>query len=192
MYLFSMSTEETEVLAGFDRYMGTMRQVCWLAGAAFMLSEDMKMSAGNNICFAASVLIMALALAVLPVNEKIFNRAVGEEAFDDLEEERIYMYPEISSPKLRKNLDAAIKDYGVKPGKKYLFCFKPDTSYVTVHYFWFMAEYCLYSSDIDIASWESGVDGEWFSLYDYVIIHDMYEEDKAAYLNSFDNVVFLE
>ncbi len=191
MYIFSMSPEETVVLAGLDRYMGTIRQICWLAGAAFMFAKDMEMTEGNHICFATATLIVALSLAVLPLNERLLNSAVCEEAFNDLEEERIYIYPEISSPKLREALDDSIRDYGVRSGKKYLFCFKPDTSYVTVHYFWFMAEYCLYSSDIDIASWENGVDAEWFYAYDYVIIKDMEEEEKEKYLCSFDNVVFM-
>ncbi len=191
MYLFSMSAVETEVLAGFDRYMGTIRQVCWLAGTAFVLAKDTEMTKGNHLCFAAAVAIVVLSLVLLPLNEKLLNGPVCEDAFDNLEEERVFIYPEISSPNLRKTLDDSISDYRVKPGKKYLFCFKPDTSYVTVHYFWYMAEYCLYSSNIDIASWENGVDDEWFYKYDYVIIKDMEEEEKEKYLCSFDNVVFM-
>ncbi len=92
MYLFSMSAEETEVLAGLDRYMGTIRQVCWLAGAAFIFAKDRETAEGNHICLVTAGVIAALALVALPINERLFNSAVCEEAFSNLEEERIYIY----------------------------------------------------------------------------------------------------
>lgn len=150
MYIFSMPTQESMVLASYDRYHDTILLFAW--GVMLIpILEGMEVFAGKRWLL---INVMAVAMALVLLDTSVAPRYY-------------YYQKQNRDGSQRQALESLIYGYEVAPGQRYLFLVQQQER---LDYYYYMIQYILDSQSITFC--DPSVERPDITDKDYVILLD--------------------